>query len=389
MGPSFLGRIVGLAFLIPFLWFLMRKAIPVGWTKRLLIPGVLIGLQGVIGWWMVTSGLTERVDVAPYRLATHLGLAFIIFALLVWNALSLGHSEVDLLAARRRRFKPLLGFSAIAMTLLFLQILAGAMVAGLDAGRGYTDWPLMQGSFFPPHSTPEAIWQFIHRMLGYGVVAVVAVFWWKARGSGHQQVRFWTGIAALAALAQMLWGIVTLINGALPGYAIFHQLGALALMFLMLRAMFEIAYRRNRRSNEHEATRSPVEEVGAYLAEVYPEAARQAEIEHVGPMKARMRLHRDPRHLRPGGTISGPSITLLADVTFYVAVMAMIGREAMTVTTSMNLNFMRKPADLDLLCDARILKLGRRLAVGDAVLYSEGGSPDEPVAHATLTYAIP
>lgn len=131
------------------------------------------------------------------------------------------------------------------------------------------------------------------------------------------------------------------------------------------------------------------EEVGAYLTEVYPEAARQAAIESVGPMTATMRLHRAPHHLRPGGTISGPSITLLADVTFYVAVMAMIGREAMTVTSNMNLTFMRRPADTDLLCDARILKLGRRLAMGDAALYSEGGDPDEPVAHATLTYAIP
>lgn len=131
------------------------------------------------------------------------------------------------------------------------------------------------------------------------------------------------------------------------------------------------------------------EEVSAFLAEVYPEAARQAAVESVDPMRATMRLLRDERHLRPGGTISGPSITLLADVTFYVAVMAMIGREAMTVTTNMTLNFLRKPADADLLCDARILKLGRRLATGDATLYSEGGDPAEPVAHATLTYAIP
>lgn len=241
-GHRFLGRIIGLAFLIPFLWFLIRRAIPRGWTKRLLIPGVLIGVQGAIGWWMVTSGLTERVDVAPYRLATHLGLAFVIFGLLVWNALCLGKSEVDLMARRRQRFKSLLGFSAIVMSVLFLQILAGAMVAGLDAGRGYTDWPLMQGSFLPPHDTPEAIWQFVHRMLGYLVVVVFAVLWWRARGSGHGQVKFWTGVAALAALAQMLWGIVTLINGALPGHAIFHQAGAVALMFLLLRAMFEIAY---------------------------------------------------------------------------------------------------------------------------------------------------
>jgi len=216
-GHRFLGRIVGLAFIVPFLWFFIRKAIPAGWTKRLLIPGILIGLQGVIGWWMVSSGLagSDRVDVAPYRLALHLGLAFIIFCLLVWNIFCLGEEEHDLLAARRRRFKPQLGFGGLTVALIFVQILCGAMVAGLDAGRGYTDWPLMQGQFFPPDDTPEAIWQFIHRMLGYTVIAVVGVFWWKTRASGHKELKFWGMIAILWACAQVFWGIVTLMGGML------------------------------------------------------------------------------------------------------------------------------------------------------------------------------
>ena len=243
-GHRIIGRIIGLAFIIPFVWFLIRKAIPAGWTKRLFIPGVLIGLQGVIGWWMVSSGLagTERVDVAPYRLATHLGLAFVIFCLLTWNAFTLGYEEHELLAARRRRFKPQLGFGGLTVALIFAQILCGAMVAGLDAGRGYTDWPLMQGQFLPPNDTPEAIWQFIHRMLGYTVVVVVAVFWWKARATGHKDVKFWAMIAVLWTCAQVFWGIVTLMNGAQVYHAIIHQLGALILLWVMLRAMFAIAY---------------------------------------------------------------------------------------------------------------------------------------------------
>ena len=243
-GHRIIGRIIGLAFIIPFVWFLIRKAIPAGWTKRLIIPGVLIGLQGVIGWWMVSSGLagTERVDVAPYRLATHLGLAFVIFCLLTWNAFTLGCEEHELLAARRRRFKPQLGFGGLTVALIFAQILCGAMVAGLDAGRGYTDWPLMQGQFLPPNDTPEAIWQFIHRMLGYTVVVVVAVFWWKARATGHKDVKFWAMIAVLWTCAQVFWGIVTLMNGAQVYHAIIHQLGALILLWVMLRVMFAIAY---------------------------------------------------------------------------------------------------------------------------------------------------
>lgn len=130
-------------------------------------------------------------------------------------------------------------------------------------------------------------------------------------------------------------------------------------------------------------------ELDAFLAREFPQIYDQLRIEMVEPMGGRMRLLVDDRHLRPGGTVSGPSIMLLADVTFYVAILSMIGPEALTVTTNMTLNFLRKPASEDLLCDARILKLGRRLVTGDCLLYSAGGSPDKPVAQATLTYARP
>ncbi|MBY8975547.1 PaaI family thioesterase [Rhodobacteraceae bacterium NNCM2] len=110
-------------------------------------------------------------------------------------------------------------------------------------------------------------------------------------------------------------------------------------------------------------------------------------IEEVSPHYARLRMPVDDSHLRPGGTVSGPSMFTLADCAFYVAVLAMIGREALTVTTNLNINFLRKPEAVDLIGEARILKLGKLLATGDVTLYSEGS--DKPVAHATTTYAIP
>lgn len=132
-----------------------------------------------------------------------------------------------------------------------------------------------------------------------------------------------------------------------------------------------------------------LEELRIFLAREFPQVAPDVAIEAIGPMTATMRLRRHEKHLRPGGTISGPSMALLADVTAYIALLGMIGEQALAVTTNLSLNFMRKPANVDLLCDGRLLKLGKRLAVGDAVLYSEGGDPAQPVAHATFTYALP
>lgn len=138
------------------------------------------------------------------------------------------------------------------------------------------------------------------------------------------------------------------------------------------------------------ATREPVltaPEIMEFLDEVFPQVRGEFEIERIASMEARVRLKVADRHLRPGGTVSGPSMFSLADCAFYVAVLAMIGRQALTVTTNCSINFMRKPDPADLVCEARILKLGKTLAVGDATLLSPGAAG--PVAHATLTYAIP
>ena len=152
-GHRQLGRAVGLVWALGFLGFAVTRNIPTGWTRRMLFVGVLGGLQGAIGWWMVSSGLTgERVDVASYRLATHLGLAFVILGYLAWYILLLSRPEKDLMQARRGKETKLFSLSTGLLHASFVQILLGALVAGIDAGRAFTDWPLMAGSFFPPEA---------------------------------------------------------------------------------------------------------------------------------------------------------------------------------------------------------------------------------------------
>ena len=129
-------------------------------------------------------------------------------------------------------------------------------------------------------------------------------------------------------------------------------------------------------------------EVHAYLSEVFPQTADDFVIEALEPMHARVRLAIQDHHLRPGGTVSGPAMFALADVGIYIAVLGMIGRVKLAVTTNANIDFMRKPAaGVDLVAECRLLKLGRVLAVGDVLLRSEG--QEAPVARAALTYSIP
>ncbi len=130
------------------------------------------------------------------------------------------------------------------------------------------------------------------------------------------------------------------------------------------------------------------EEVAAYLDEVFPQVRGDFVIEEVADMAVRVRMPVAERHLRPGGTVSGPAMFSLADVSVYIAVIAMLGREALAVTTSGSFDFMRKPAaGADLICECRLLKLGRVLAVGECLLFSDG--VDKPVARASMTYSIP
>ena len=129
-------------------------------------------------------------------------------------------------------------------------------------------------------------------------------------------------------------------------------------------------------------------EVQTFIDEVFPQQKGIMLVETIGLMSATARMKIGYEHLRPGGTVSGPAMFTVADCAFYMAVLGMIGRQALTVTSNLGINFLRKPeAETDLICEARILKLGRLLATGDATVWSVG--QDAPVAHATVTYAIP
>jgi uncharacterized protein (TIGR00369 family) len=132
------------------------------------------------------------------------------------------------------------------------------------------------------------------------------------------------------------------------------------------------------------------DELAAFLDREFPQIHMGGQtyfVDEIGPLTARMRMSYHDRHIRPGGTISGPSMMALADLALYVAILAHIGPVALAVTTSLNFNFLRKPEQRDLIADCRLLKLGKRLAVGDVSIYSE--SSPEVVCHATGTYSIP
>ena len=253
-GHRQLGRIIGLVWAVGFLFFLATRNIPTGWTGRLLLLGGLGGLQGAIGWWMVSSGLGgTMLDVASYRLATHLGLAFIILGFIAWYVFLLRRGEADLMQARRGRESRLFGLANGLMYLAFFQILLGALVAGIDAGRSFNEWPGMGGQFFPPGAFDlEPLWrnffenaglvQFLHRMAGYALIIFALFAWRRSRLSGNDQTRFaFNSVLAMMAL-QLLLGIMAVIYVAPLTLAILHQLGAVLLFVLILRARFLTQY---------------------------------------------------------------------------------------------------------------------------------------------------
>ncbi|MDA5555688.1 heme A synthase [Shimia sp. MMG029] len=251
-GHRQLGRVIGLVWAVGFAGFALARQIPTGWTGRLLLIGALGGLQGAIGWWMVASGVTSGegvTTVASYRLATHLGLAFLILAFITWYILMLGRSERDLMQARRGKEAKQFSMSTGLLHMTFVQILLGALVAGIDAGRSYNDWPLMAGQIFPAEAFDlEPLWrnffenaglvQFIHRSWGYLLLIFAVVVWRRGQGSAHKSTRFAFNMALAAMFLQIVLGIVTVLTFAHMHVAITHQVMAVIVVVLILRARF-------------------------------------------------------------------------------------------------------------------------------------------------------
>lgn len=251
-----LGRVMGLIWALGFFGFLVARKIPVGWTGRLALPGVLGGVQGAIGWWMVASGVTQgegMVSVASYRLAIHLGLAFVILGFIAWYVMMLSREDRVLMQARRAKEAKLIGLSTGLMHFAFLQIILGALVAGIDAGRSYTDWPLMGGQVFPQNALMlEPMWrnafespglvQFIHRVSGYLLAVFTVVVWIRGRRSAHPITQSAFHVVFALMMVQIALGVVTVVYGAPWQIAIIHQLMAVAVWVTILRVRFLSAY---------------------------------------------------------------------------------------------------------------------------------------------------
>lgn len=225
-----LGRIIGLAFFLPMVWFLFRRAIPAGYLSRLFALLALGALQGVIGWWMVTSGLSVRTDVSQYRLAIHLLTALFILGGLVWTARDLR------ILGRKPYARParLTGFGLIVFIGLFIQLFFGALVAGLNSGYVSNSWPLMQGRFYPDgvawvglatFGEDPFLTHFIHRWWAWVVVALLVVLARKVKKLGQRP----QSIALHSAFGtQVILGIATVMTGVSFWLAVLHQaVGAL------------------------------------------------------------------------------------------------------------------------------------------------------------------
>ena len=253
-GHRQLGRVIGLVWFVGFFWLLITRNIPDGWKGKFFIIGVLIGFQGLVGWWMVSSGLmAEMTDVASYRLATHLGMAFCIVGLILWFILLLERKAEALMLGRRNRDKTLSIYMNLFLVALFFQIILGALVAGIDAGTAYTDWPFMAGEIFPSDylafdgflgnflENPAAV-QFNHRVSAYALTLIGILTWLRSRKSPIKFLRNCHSFLLLVLSSQVVLGIVTVIYGAPYQIAILHQLLGLALWLVSVWVRFETLF---------------------------------------------------------------------------------------------------------------------------------------------------
>jgi len=244
-----LGRVLGVVFLVPFFWFLSRRLIDFALGCKLGGLLALGGLQGAVGWWMVASGLSERVDVSQYRLAVHLTLACLILAAIVAVATSLEPS-------RSRNVSPqrvVMG-AGIILALIFLQIFLGALVAKTNAGLTFNTWPLMDGDFFPPLSSlflMQPWWknlfenvmtvQFDHRLIAYALFGVAG---WHAFNAGKHARNNAAQLAAIlfaVVTLQTMLGVLNLLWVAPLVLALLHQLGAVAALIVATRHFAALA----------------------------------------------------------------------------------------------------------------------------------------------------
>ena len=228
----FLGRVIGICFLIPLIYFSFK--IKISKLLNLYFIFFLICFQGFIGWYMVQSGLVNRLDVSHFRLSIHLLIAFLILSLVLWNYLKINFTK-DV----KLKINPLIPF--IFLILVFTQIVIGAFVSGMDAGKIYNSWPLMGNSYFPNDNNLENLFkltifsdpslvQFLHRNLAYLIVLFYFAILYKVYKNRMKDLYKSINILGFFILLQIILGILTILNGAQIYIASMHQISSIFLV---------------------------------------------------------------------------------------------------------------------------------------------------------------
>lgn len=254
MGPD---QILWLAFAVwavGFVGILASDRVPTGWMGRMIFTGVLTALLALTQWWSVVFyGVAHLGEVDAYKILFQRGLAYGAMGLIVWYILQLSRSEADLLVARRARSRRLWILSAMLVVLAMIQVLYGAVLAGIDGADAFTDWPLVDGKFIPDQMFGQApLWQnafenpvfgqFVHRFSGFVLLLFGADIWLHSRKNGSVAVRRAYSLVLLMLLVQFGLGAAATITGGMWHGALSFQLGAIILWVLILRARFLTGY---------------------------------------------------------------------------------------------------------------------------------------------------
>ncbi len=240
-----LGRLIGLTVLLPMIYFTFKNGLWV--LKEYSIIFFLVCFQGFIGWYMVSSGLVERVDVSHYRLSLHLVTAFIILSIVFWKFLKLTNLKINEITFKLNVIK-------FFLFLLYLQLVIGAFVSGMDAGKVYNTWPLMGTSYFPDDSRfvdffkislfdNPSIVQFIHRNLAYLICFIYLYILYEVLKNGNSRLKFPILIIGGTLLFQIFLGILTILSGVKIFYASLHQINSILIIISTLYFIYITKYK--------------------------------------------------------------------------------------------------------------------------------------------------
>jgi len=240
-----LGRLIGLTVLLPMIYFTIKNGF---WILReYSIIFFLVCFQGFIGWYMVSSGLVDRVDVSHYRLSLHLVTAFIILSIVFWKYLKLTDLKINQINIKLNSIK-------FFLLLLFLQLIIGAFVSGMDAGKIYNTWPLMGSSYFPDDSMiadffnltvfdNQSLVQFIHRNLAYLIIIIYFYILYFVLKNGNVNLRTPILIVGIALLFQIFLGVITILSGVKMLYASLHQINSILIILSTLYFLYIVKYK--------------------------------------------------------------------------------------------------------------------------------------------------